>query len=304
MGVGRKTGAFLWPFLTLFQKANAPLTLGRCLSPRGLSPGPLNTFQIPCWIKNPKRFLSLLLLIGVLLQMGRGTLGLRPFLFFQTQNSPHVDLIVLGGCYFLSTIRKGMDIGVTLQKAAISYKPIQANFLLHGHHWSQQCYAGQGNLAVSIMKEAITYFGTFIKAVNVILKLNCKTFKVLFNEMSELLAVANNGIKIQRANVVKEMWSTKNIVAPLCQLEKYTKFEVTQCQTPAYQHFLFCAVLWGKMLQLCFVEKSGFSAQISNHCLSKMQGTSEQEREANSPVVWALNHKPLVFPSNPREYKS
>lgn len=56
---------------------------------------------------------------------------------------------------------------------------------------------------MSVMEEAITQSGTFIKAVNMILKLNCMTFKVLFNEMSELLAVTNNGIKIQRANIVE-----------------------------------------------------------------------------------------------------
>lgn len=69
-------------------------------------------------------------MIGVLLQKGRGTLDLRLFLYFQTQNAAHVNLIELGGCHFLSTIRNGMDIGVTLQKAEIAYKPIQANFLL------------------------------------------------------------------------------------------------------------------------------------------------------------------------------
>lgn len=74
-------------------------------------------------------------MIGVLLQKGRGTLDLRLFLYFQTQNAAHVNLIVLGGCHFLSTVRNGMDIGVTLQKAATAYKPIQANFLLHTGLW-------------------------------------------------------------------------------------------------------------------------------------------------------------------------
>lgn len=137
-------------------------------------------------------------MIGVLLQKGKGTLDLRFFLYFQTQNATHVNLILLGGCYFLSPIRNGMDLAKSSNRLIFCYRIVATTDL-------SSCSAGQGNLAMSVMEEAITQFGTFIKAVNVILKLNCKTFKVLFNELSELLAVTNNGTKIQRANIVEEM---------------------------------------------------------------------------------------------------
>jgi len=129
--------AFMSPFQTLSQQ-------GKCcilyLTGAFLQMDPLAPSRLLAGSKATRQFLSPLIMIGVLLQKGRGGLDLRPFPLFQTQHVTTdlgclTDMMVLEGCHFLSTIRKGMDTGVTLQNRAISHKSVQASFLLLDCVW-------------------------------------------------------------------------------------------------------------------------------------------------------------------------